>query len=99
MKSVGFEWRGGKCTWYGFWLGNGLGVSALLVLGIATLYTLGGLSPEQIAPVLPIAWAAFISLAILTALGFKYFVSRIGIIFGLIAALTGIATFLASTAG
>lgn len=94
MKSVDFDWRGGKCTWFGFWLGNGLGVSALLVLAITVLFTLGGLTSDQLQSVMPIAWAAFFSLVALSVLGFKYFVSRIGIVFGLIAVLTGIANFL-----
>lgn len=98
MKSVSFQWRGGKCTWFGFWMGNGLGVSALTILGITVLYTLGGLTAEQMQPVLPIAWAAFISLVGLAALGFKYFVPRIGIVFALIAILTGIATVKATLA-
>jgi hypothetical protein len=94
MKSVGFVWRGGKCTWYGFWLGNGLGVSALILPLIMTLLTLGGLEREQIAPFIGVAWFSFLSLALLTLLGFKYFVSRIGIVFGLIAVLVGIANYL-----
>lgn len=92
MKSVSFEWRGGNCTWFGFWLGNGLGVSALLVPVIAILYTLGGLSAEQSGNLLPIAWTTVLSLFVLSFLGFKYFISRIGIVFGLIALLSGIAT-------
>lgn len=96
MKSILFEWRGGKCTWYGFWLGNGLGVSALLVIAIVVLFTLGGLTPEQLQPVMPIAWATFVSIAGLSVLGFKYFVPRIGIVFGIIAVLVGIATGMAA---
>jgi hypothetical protein len=92
MKSVGFEWRGGKCTWFGFWMGNGLGVSALLIPVIVGLYTLGGLTADQIETLLPMAWAITISLAALSGLGFKYFAPRVGIVFGLIAILTGIAT-------
>ncbi len=95
MKSVRFTWRGGNCSWFGFWLGNGLGVSALLIPVIAVVWTLGGLSPEQFQIFKPIAWATFVGLAALTALGFKYFVPRIGIVFGLIAVLVGIGNFLA----
>lgn len=91
MKSVEFEWRGGKCTWFGFWMGNGLGVSALIVPVIAVLFTLGGTNAEQFQSVVGVAWATFFALAVLSVLGFKYFVPRIGIVFGLIAVLTGIA--------
>lgn len=99
MKSVEFNWRGGKCTWFGFWMGNGLGVSALIVPVIAVLYTLGGMSAEQFQSVAAIAWATFFALAVLSVIGFKYFVPRIGIVFGLIAVLTGIATVRASFGG
>ncbi len=92
MKSVHFIWQGAHCTWYDFWLGNGLSVSALLILGIVVLWVLGGLPPNQLKPVLPIAWAASISFALLCVLGFVYFAIGVGVMFGLIALLTGIAT-------
>lgn len=99
MKSVHFNWRGTDSTWYGFWLGNGLGVSALLLLAIVVLWTLGGLAPHQLRAVMPISWAAFISLALLSVLGFKYFATAPGVLFGLVAALTAIATVLAAFGG
>ena len=99
MKEVPFTWRGAKCTWYGFWMGNGLGVSALLIPVITVLWVLGGLDLVQIRAVLPIAWATFLGLALLAFLGFKYFVTRIGLVFALIALLTGIAAVLSTVAG
>lgn len=51
MKSVNFNWRGGICTWFNFWPGNGLGVSALLIVTITVLFTLGGMTPVQLKPV------------------------------------------------
>jgi hypothetical protein len=98
MKSVHFKWNGADCTWFGFWLGNGLSVSALLLLAIAVLWVLGGLAPNQRA-VLPIAWAAFVSFALLSVLGFKYFAVGVGMMFGVIAALTGVAAILSSIGG
>jgi hypothetical protein len=91
MRSVQFTWRGANSSWYAWWLGNGLGVSCLLLLGIAVLWFLGGLAPDQRHAAQPLAWAAFASLALLGLTGIKYFGARIGGIFTLIALLTGIA--------
>lgn len=73
-------------------MGNGLGVTALTILATVVLWVLGGLNPEQMKVLLSVAWTAFASLACLSALGFRYFVRRIGVAFGLIALLVGIAT-------
>lgn len=97
MKAVRFKWRGADCTWYGFWMGNGLGVSALIILAIAVLWVLGGAGSSDIQTLRPIAWAAFASLALLAALGFVYFPKRIGLVFALIALLTGVANILTSS--
>ena len=86
MKSVHFNWRGADSTWYAFWMGNGLGVSALLLIA----------THQQVT--LPIAWATFVSLASLAALGFKYFPARIGAVFAVIALLTGIGAALSTAA-
>jgi hypothetical protein len=91
MRSVQFTWRGANSSWYAWWLGNGLGVSCLLVLAIAVLWFLGGLAPEQRHAAQPLAWAAFASLMLLGLTGIKYFGARIGGIFTLIALLTGVA--------
>jgi hypothetical protein len=96
MKAVHFKWRGADCTWYDFWMGNGLGVSALIILAIAVLWILGGAGSSGIQLLKPIAWAAFVSLALLAAVGFAYFPARIGAVFALIALLTGIANLLAA---
>lgn len=39
MKSVRFNWRGGKCTWFGFWFGNGLDCYVESVFWQVTSYT------------------------------------------------------------
>jgi hypothetical protein len=98
MKAVRFTWRGADSTWYAWWMGNGLGVSALLVLPIVVLWCLGGDGAARRIP-LPIAWSAFASVALLSGFGFKYFGKRIGSVFGLIAVLTGIAAALSTLAG
>jgi hypothetical protein len=57
MKSVHFKWNGADCTWFGFWLGNGLSVSALLLLAITVLWVLGGLPPYRSDPAV-LGWGA-----------------------------------------
>jgi len=95
MKSVHFKWQGADTTWFSFWLGNGLCVSAALVVPILALWVLGGLDAALRQMTLPIAWAVFVSLVLTSLLGFKYFGPRAGVGFGVIAVLTGIAIFLA----
>lgn len=94
MKSVHFTWRGADCTWYNFWMGNGLGVSTLIILAIVVLWVLGGPVTAGVQALRPIAWGAFVSLGALAAVGFVYFPMRIGVVFALIALLTGIANVL-----
>jgi len=91
MKSVRFRWQGAETTWFGFWLGNGLVVSAAFLAPIIALWVLGGLDATQRHASLPIAWAVFASLALTSLLGFKYFGPRAGVGFGVIAILTAIA--------
>ena len=91
MKSVRFRWQGAETTWFGFWLGNGLVVSAAFLVPIIALWVLGGLDATQRHAGLPIAWAVFASLALTSLLGFKYFGPRAGVGFGVIAILTAIA--------
>ncbi len=91
MKSVRFRWQGAETTWFGFWLGNGLVVSAAFLVPIIALWVLGGLDATQRHASLPIAWAVFASLALTSLLGFKYFGPRAGVGFGVIAILTAIA--------
>lgn len=95
MKSVQFKWQGADTTWFGFWLGNGLCVSAFMLPTIVALWVLGGLDPTQKSAVLPLAWGVFAGLALTSLLGFKYFGPRAGVGFGVIAILTGIAIFAA----
>jgi hypothetical protein len=90
MKSVRFHWRGHPSTWYGFWLGNGLGVSALLLPIVVVLWVLGSVLPGESNRWLAIGWTTVVSLGGLSALGFRFFGARIGVVFGLIAALTAV---------
>lgn len=85
MKGVHFQWRGGDCTWFGFWMGNGLGVGALLVLPVSILWILGATAPGSAGPLLPLASIVTAVLGILAALGVRYFAPRVGAVFGLVA--------------
>lgn len=91
MRSVRFTWQGADTTWFDFWLGNGLCVSAFMLSSIVTLWVLGGLDASLAHATLPIAWGVFAGLALTSVLGFKYFGPRAGVGFGVIAVLTGIA--------
>jgi len=95
MKSVHFKWQGADTTWFRFWLGNGLCVSAAFLVPIVVLWVLGGLDATQRHVALPIAWATFVSVALTSLLGFRYFGPRAGVGFGVIAILTGVAIFVA----
>jgi hypothetical protein len=88
MKAVRFDWRGASCTWFGFWMGNGLGVSALLLPVVVALWTLGGTPAGAAGPLLTIAWSVTAALALLAVIGVKYFAVRVGAVFGLVAALS-----------
>ncbi len=95
MKSVHFQWQGADTTWFKFWLGNGLCVSALFLPAIVALWVLGGLDATVRQATLPIAVATLVGIALTSLLGFKYFGPRAGIGFGVITILIGIAIFTA----
>jgi hypothetical protein len=90
MKAVHFRWQGADVTWFDFAMGNGLGVSALLLLAIVVLWVLGGAAPEDRRALRPIAWAVFVSFVLVGALGFVYFAPGVGAAFSTIALLSGI---------
>src|SRR5438093_12213769 len=91
MKSVYFTWQGADTTWFKFWLGNGLCVSALFLPAIVALWVLGGLDPTVRQATLPIAVATLVALALTSLLGLMYFGPRAGVGFRVITILLGIA--------
>jgi len=91
MKSVHFQWQGADTTWFKFWLGNGLCVSALFLPAIVVLWVLGGLDSTVPHATLPIAVATLVGIGLTSLLGFKYFGPRAGIGFGVITILIGVA--------
>src|SRR6266853_3882967 len=64
MKSVHFRWQSADTTWFKFWLGNGLCVSALFVPAIVALWVLGGLDPTVRQVTLPIAVGTLVGIAL-----------------------------------
>jgi hypothetical protein len=88
MKAVRFHWRGADCTWYGFWMGNGLGVSALLLPVIVALWTLSGTAAAAAGPLLPLAFTIAGCLVLLAVIGLRYFAVQVGAVFGVVAALS-----------
>src|SRR6266566_105449 len=69
MQFVHFTWQGADTTWFKFWLGNGLVVSAAFLVPIVALWVLGGLDPLHRRAALPIAWAVVASMALTSLLG------------------------------
>ncbi len=95
MQFVHFTWQGADTTWFKFWLGNGLCVSALFLPAIVVLWVLGGVDSTVRQATLPIAVGTLVGIALTSLLGFKYFGPRAGIGFGVITILIGIAIFTA----
>src|SRR5437879_13261415 len=48
MKSVHFKWQGTDTTWFDFWLGNGMCVSAVMVNQIIGIWVLGSVGFTEI---------------------------------------------------
>jgi hypothetical protein len=93
MRAVRFTWRGADSSWFDWWMGNGLGVSALLLLPIVVLWVLGGDPAGRPLPP-AIAWTTCASIGLLAAAGFRWFGARIGAAFALVALLAVAATVL-----
>jgi len=93
MQFVHFTWQGAETTWFKFWLGNGLCVSALFLPAIVALWVLGGLDQTVRQATLPIAVGTLVGIALTSLLGFKYFGPRAGVGFGVITILIAIAIF------
>jgi hypothetical protein len=73
MKSTHFEFNGADCTWYGFWFGFGLTVSAFLVLVAVTTLVLDRVTPDAWQQVQPIAWALIAAMAFNAVMAWRYF--------------------------
>jgi hypothetical protein len=73
MKSTHFDFNGADCTWYGFWFGFGLTVSAFLVLVAVTAIVLDRVTPDAWPQVQGIAWALIIAMAFNGVIAWRYF--------------------------
>src|SRR3954467_9380971 len=73
MKSTHFEFNGADSTWYGFWFGFGLTVSAFLMLVAVTALVLDRVTPDAWRQVQTIAWAMIIAMAFNGVIAWRYF--------------------------
>lgn len=73
MKAVHFDFRGADSTWYGFWFGFGLMVSAYLLFSAFVLWHLDRIPASSFAVVAPIAWAVVVTQFATAVLGYLYF--------------------------
>jgi hypothetical protein len=73
MKATHFEFNGADCTWYGFWFGFGLTVSAFLVLVAVTALVLDRVAPAAWPQVQVIAWALVAAMAFNGVMAWRYF--------------------------
>jgi hypothetical protein len=73
MKATHFQFNGADCTWYGFWYGFGLTVSAFLLLGAVTALVLDRVTPEAWPQVRVLAWALIAAMAFNAVMAWRYF--------------------------
>jgi len=73
MKTTHFEFNGADCTWYGFWFGFGLTVSAFLLLVAVTALVLDRVMPDAWPQVRVIAWALVVAMAFNGVMAWRYF--------------------------
>lgn len=73
MKSTHFEFNGADSTWYGFWFGFGLTVSAFLVLVAVAAIVLDRVTPDAWPQVRVLAWALIVAMAFNGVIAWRYF--------------------------
>jgi len=73
MKTVHFTFNGADSTWYGFWFGFGIMVSAYILFSAVVAWQLDKVPPERWGDVSTIAWALAATQLASTLLSFKYF--------------------------
>jgi hypothetical protein len=93
MKEVHFDFNGSSCTWYGFWFGFGLMVSAFLILSAVIAWKLDAIGPQVWPAVSTIAWMLVASQAFNAILAWRYFFVGPGVLATTITALLGVATW------
>ena len=73
MQSTHFYIMGFSRTYWDFYVGFGLFVSAFLLLAVVLAWQLGGLPPESLARMRGTAWTFALCFAGITVLAWKYF--------------------------
>src|SRR5712671_6171532 len=73
MRSTHFYIMGFSRTYWDFYIGFGLFVSAFLLLAVVLAWQLGGLPPESLARMRGTAWTFALCFAAITVLACKYF--------------------------
>lgn len=73
MRSIHFNANGSDRTYWDFFVGFGLFVTVLMVLGAVILWQLAGLSPEALAGMRLTAWGFVLCFAVVTYLSWRYF--------------------------
>src|SRR5258708_18866047 len=73
MRSTHFYIMGFSRTYWDFYVGFGLFVSAFLLLAVVLAWQLGGLPPESFARMLGTAWTFALCFAAITVLALEYF--------------------------
>jgi hypothetical protein len=73
MRSTHFYIMGFSRTYWDFYVGFGLFVSAFLLLAVVLAWQLGALPPESLARMRVTAWAFVLCFVAITVLSWKYF--------------------------
>lgn len=73
MRSIHFDMNGFDRTYWGFFVGFGLFVTALMVFAAIVAWQLGGLAPDALASMRLTAWGFAVCFAAVTYLSWRYF--------------------------
>jgi hypothetical protein len=73
MKTVHFNFNGADATWYGFWFGFGLTVSAYTLFSAIVAWQLDKIAPDRWSSVSTIAWVFAATHFANAILSWKYF--------------------------
>jgi hypothetical protein len=73
MKAVHFSFNGADATWYGFWFGFGLTVSAYVLFSVIVAWQLDKIGPDRWSSVSTIAWVFAATQFANAILSWKYF--------------------------
>ena len=93
MKSVHFRFNGADCTWYGFWYGFGLTVSAFLLFSAIMAWELDRVPSEYWPQLRYISWALVVAHALNTVLSWGYFFAGPGVFGTVITLLLAVGTW------